>query len=327
MQFKSIDVYVTYRCNLRCNHCFVGEDLNTSLTMPFESFTNLIDAAKGWKTDEITFLGGEPTLYPHIMSAIDYVLDAGMRPRLVTNGGAAFKRLLSKLSSDIKPTVYFSVDGSRSEVHDRVRGDGSFKHLSQSIELAGKSGWRRFGIFSISKSNVDDVINTLRFCKSSGLEHVNVHYVTARGFATDDIVLSLTEWGRTRRLVEETALDIGLHVRMDNGLSPHGEYKGYCALRDESNLMVTPDGRAFMCALFWDVEGAESFRWTGTDLVRSTDPRSEIRVAEAHVGAVACPAAMEYNRDGVDAAHSMGATVGCLYEKVDIADQRIALRR
>ena len=56
---------------LRCSHCFVGEDLNRKLDFEFSLFEKLLKTAKSWNTKEITFLGGEPTLYPRIVEAVN----------------------------------------------------------------------------------------------------------------------------------------------------------------------------------------------------------------------------------------------------------------
>jgi molybdenum cofactor biosynthesis enzyme MoaA len=61
MQVPSIDVYVSYRCNLRCTHCFLGEHLNSNLTFSLQDLIALVDTCPQWGTEEITLLGGEPT--------------------------------------------------------------------------------------------------------------------------------------------------------------------------------------------------------------------------------------------------------------------------
>src|SRR5690349_24261558 len=92
----SIDIYVTYRCNLRCTHCFLGSKLDEGTHFDFELLHGLIHTAPSWGTEEITFLGGEPTMYPRLLEAIRMVQQAGMRARIVSNGQRPFQQFMDK---------------------------------------------------------------------------------------------------------------------------------------------------------------------------------------------------------------------------------------
>lgn len=94
-QVGSTDIFVTYRCGLRCTHCFVGDLLSSSRDMPKTDLMDILDTCKTWGSTEVTFLGGEPTLYPHLVEAILRAKELGLDTRIVTNGQGAFRKLLS----------------------------------------------------------------------------------------------------------------------------------------------------------------------------------------------------------------------------------------
>jgi len=317
MRVPSIDVYVSYRCDLRCTHCFLGEHLSTNISFSMQDLMSLADACPEWGTGEITLLGGEPTLYPNIVQLTTYIQRKGLHARLVTNGQRGFTRYMDEFDGAEPPTVYFSVDGSCPEVHDKIRGKGTFARLVANIERSRKLGYQGFGIMSVNRYNAHDAMATLRLCDELGLEHVNVHYITNRGFATVESLLPFREWQRLRQSIEEASADMRLAVRADHSLAPHREYTGYCSVRRQDNLMFYPDGRVFICAQFFDVPGAHAFEWRNGKLTPNPAAITERTICESSTAQI-CPAISYVNQDLVTEAAGLGCTVGCIYEKVDV---------
>lgn len=318
MHVSSIDVYVSYRCNLRCTHCFLGEHLNTNLTFSFDELTKLIDACPQWGTEEVTLLGGEPTIYRGVEDLVHYIQAKGLRARLVTNGLHGFARFMNRFDGSIKPIVYFSIDGSCPAVHDGIRGRGTFDRLVANIRRSQGLGYTGYGIMSVSGQNAHDVVPTLRLCDELGLEHVNVHFVTERGYASADNVISFATWQRIREEIAEASRNLRVTARADHSLAPFGEYQGYCSVRAEDNLMFYPDGRVFICAMFFDVPGAHAFEWRGGRLIPNPAAARTERSICAEGSQTLCPA-MEYvNPELIAEAAGLGCTVGCIYEKVGV---------
>ncbi|GIM97617.1 radical SAM protein [Paractinoplanes toevensis] len=317
MHVPSIDVYVSYRCNLRCKHCFLGEHLNSNLTFAYDELVKLIDASAEWGTEEITLLGGEPTIYRGVENLVSYIQSKGQRARLVTNGLHGFAKFMDNFTGKRPPIVYFSIDGSSPEAHDAIRGRGTFDKLIPNIRRSRELGYTGYGIMSVNGQNAHDVVPTLQLCNDLGLEHVNVHFVTNRGFATEESIITFERWEEIRAEIEEASRGMRVTTRADHSLAKFGEYSGYCSVRAEDNLMIYPDGRAFICAMFFDVPGAHAFEWRDGRLHRNLAGRTEVTIANSGSKTL-CPA-MEYvNPKLIDEAADLGCTVGCIYEKVGV---------
>jgi MoaA/NifB/PqqE/SkfB family radical SAM enzyme len=310
----SIDIYATYRCNLRCSHCFVGPKLAEATHFDFELLQTLIKTVPSWGTKEITFLGGEPSLYPHLPQAIRMVQDNRMQARIVTNGQKPFERFMDAFEGSDLPHICFSIDGSSSDVHDAIRGRGTFDRLIHSISIANKKGYTTSGIISLARSNADDCERLLDLSAELGFQYVNIHYVTNRGFATEKSVLSIDEWLAIVRRIEVRSESIELDVRVERTFTPQKEASGGCAVREESNLMFFPDGRVFMCAMFIDIENAHSYTWTSKGLVPNQSGVSEKKVCEKETP-VHCPAIALVNPNVYDQAQKQGKAVRCIYDK------------
>lgn len=310
----AIDIYTTYRCNLRCSHCFLGSKLDEATHFEFELLKALIETAPSWGTEEITFLGGEPSLYPHLVEAIRLVQERGMGARIVTNGQKPFEKFMDVFEGPRLPHVCFSIDGSSSEFHDAVRGRGAFARVVRSIEIANKKGYPTSGIISLDRSNSEDCERLLALCSKLGFQYVNVHYVTNRGFAREQSVLSINEWLSVVRRLEKESESVELDVRIERTFTPQKGFTGSCAVREESNLMFFPDGRAFMCAMFIDVKDAHSFTWTREGLVPNLAEVSERKLCKRETS-VHCPAMALVNFAVHEDARQKGMAVRCIYDK------------
>lgn len=137
---------VTRRCNFDCYYCPWHTGPN--------DFTGELSTA-GWKQriDELlargvqifVFEGGEPTLRSDLQQLLDHCHDAGAATILATNGSGNMWRFV--------PSAFtVSVDGPE-ELHDAVRGRGSFSGIMRNLRDKGKR--RVVTITVISPENKD----------------------------------------------------------------------------------------------------------------------------------------------------------------------------
>lgn len=133
MSLTTIGIELTNACNLRCKHClrdFSSEEKYFSLPL----LKKILKEAKKFRTSEISFTGGEPTLHPDFANIITEVVKAGYRYSMITNGidlDKIFPVLLS--TKDNINRIGVSLDGATEETNDFNRGRGSFRKTLRSI--------------------------------------------------------------------------------------------------------------------------------------------------------------------------------------------------
>ena len=82
-----INIFVTYRCNLVCPYCFArGLARAYPTDMTPDSFDTLLGWMKTARLQAAAFIGGEPTLHPHLADMIERTTAAGIPAVLFTNG-------------------------------------------------------------------------------------------------------------------------------------------------------------------------------------------------------------------------------------------------
>ncbi|MEU7843838.1 radical SAM protein [Micromonospora sp. NPDC049114] len=304
------DIYLTYRCNMRCRHCFVGPALDRGTDLPKAALISFLQTARPeWETREISFLGGEPTLYPHIDFAIQLGRELGYHMRVVSNGGSSLLRLMKRHGAE-DFDLAVSLDAASPARHDALRRRGSFRTAVESITVGRQQGRRVSAILSVGRHNLDQALDTLLLLGRLGVDHVNVHYVTDRGFASADMLASPEEW---RHLRDQIIGSSGLpDVRFEGTFRPAGRSLS-CAAEQESMLMLFPDQRIYSCTMFVGLPDGNAHRWRDGSLIRNERFRSRYRPTGEPSGH--CPAASFVNEGLPRSAEAAGCTIGCIFDK------------
>ena len=84
--FKTLSIQTTYKCQMACLNCYLGDMLNDKSIpdIDLDKFNQVLTKLPN-RTD-IRFIGAEPTMYPNLPFLIKTVRSKGHRPSLLTNG-------------------------------------------------------------------------------------------------------------------------------------------------------------------------------------------------------------------------------------------------
>lgn len=309
------DLYITDRCGFNCQHCFLGNQLNSGQQMSLETVRSI--AAYLWNGDfaEVTLLGGEPFQHADVVEIAREVESVGLKCRIVTNGYRQAHKVLSSglLSRDVE--LAFSVDGGHAAIHDDIRRIGSHSQLAETSRLALKMGYSTSAILSVSAQNASDVGRALAFCEEAGYSHLTVHHVTARGNASQESVLGEAEWRGVLETVLKFSATTAMRIRCEDpffSLQPGAPLK--CAVRDRTNMMFFPDGRVYSCLLFIDLDDGNGAFWNGKTVVPALPHRGEFAACLDVGNKSSCPASVVMKPDLYPGDQS--TRIRCIYDKV-----------
>jgi radical SAM protein with 4Fe4S-binding SPASM domain len=182
---------VTHRCNLRCSHCAVysqatngggrahlaaaqrtGEGASSG-QRPEPTTAEMKDlisrlARKG--TRKLILFGGEPTMRRDICDLIRFSQDKIPELAISTNGTLLTDKICRTIK-DVASEVTVSLDGACPEVHDRIRGAGSYRRAVAGIERLRKIGHPKVALKSvISRFSRDDAPRMVRLARSLDAE-------------------------------------------------------------------------------------------------------------------------------------------------------------
>jgi SynChlorMet cassette radical SAM/SPASM protein ScmF len=208
----TIYFYLTEGCNLRCRHCWIMPEENSSgqgkAILDLGLFESILLQALDLGLTTVKLTGGEPLLHPQIHRLLGLVQRA--RPKLVveTNGVLLTAELADKIASCQEPFVSVSLDGADSETHEWVRQvPGSYRAALRGIGYLVHAGLRPQIIFTIMLRNRDQVRSIVQLAQELGAGSVkfNILQPSPRGdrMQQENETLTIQDYVEVGRWVEE----------------------------------------------------------------------------------------------------------------------------
>jgi len=185
---NTIYFYLTEGCNLRCRHCWIApkyqKGSNSYPSLSLELFRSIIAQAKPLWLSGVKLTGGEPLLHPQIREILEEIRANDLRLTVETNGLLCTEDLARQMAACKRPFVSVSIDGSRAETHEWVRGvEGSFEAAKEGIRNLVKAGLKPQLIMTIMPRNRNQMKAVLHLAESLGCGSVkfNILQPIARG--------------------------------------------------------------------------------------------------------------------------------------------------
>ena len=125
-------------CNLACSHCLVSSGPDGDRGLPTERLLAVIADARALGVRRFFFTGGEPFLRKDILALIDAAFeDPHAELAILTNGILFTPARLEELRrrDPARLRIQISLDGSRPETNDPLRGTGSFRKIVDGIQI------------------------------------------------------------------------------------------------------------------------------------------------------------------------------------------------
>jgi len=182
----TVGINLTNLCNHKCPACicdyYVSDNKSEVSTVPFETLVNLVDELSKLGVKAISIGGGgDPTCYPKLGEAIEYIKGKGLEVSLTTNG--------TNLSDeDIKTIVRcctwlrVSLDADCPEMYLLTHGVGE-KAFNRTIENIRRATSLKRATNSeivistcylIGPHTIEGIYNCTALCKELGVDHIRI---------------------------------------------------------------------------------------------------------------------------------------------------------
>ncbi len=177
---KEVHLDITNNCNLRCRHCFWGENLKKEENIPYEKWEKAIDDMHNSGVARIVLSGGEALTYKELYEIVKHIYDCNiMLASIFTNGtiyNEQFKKILDFIvEKNMRMVFYVSLDGFTAQQHDFIRGKGNFDktiYFLKELKKYKDANNAEFKIIVnslIHKQNYKDLISWYYFIDDLGL--------------------------------------------------------------------------------------------------------------------------------------------------------------
>ncbi len=157
-------------CNLRCKWCYARETgFEKKDEMPLPLAKGIIDLCAEGGIPSIILIGGEPTVYPHVLDVIRYATKKGIRTTLVTNGLllADKERLKSYVKAGLSK-VSLSLKAHSAEAYRALTELDAFDTALCAIALLAEMGVKFSVSTVLTGENMPEFIEGLKKAKKKG---------------------------------------------------------------------------------------------------------------------------------------------------------------
>ena len=193
--FHHIFLYITENCQLRCNHCYMGSRIEDGIDMPYKKVVKIMNYCRRLGAENITFVGGEPTLHQEFSNIIDCAVDLGFNKIYVDTNGLQINKL--KLISPKKINyIRVSLDGPNEEIHDKIRGKTTFNKTIQSIKDLIRIGHSVAITSTVFQFSIHKALSLLPLADQLGVSLLNYHVFSeeGRGVAKPHLSIIPEDW-------------------------------------------------------------------------------------------------------------------------------------
>ena len=188
MNYKpyAISWNTTYRCNLRCNHCYLDTNALTRQSVnelsTQEGFL-LIDQMAELNPNLLLILtGGEPLLRKDIYELTCYASQKGMMIVLGTNGNLINDDNAKRLKESGVAGLGISLDSIVPEKHDKFRGfSGAWDDTINGIEACRRQGVEFQIQTTVTRENFNEIPRIIEFSYDLGAKVFNLFFLVCTG--------------------------------------------------------------------------------------------------------------------------------------------------
>ena len=263
-RFRNVYLYITEACQLRCEHCYMGERLDRALKMPLPKIVDTLSTWRRLGGSKLTVLGGEPTLHPHYCEVIRLSRQLGYEHVITTtNAQKPALRRFRQLTPDDFAYVQVSLDGGSQETHDAVRGAGTFDQALETTRELAERGFDVRIICTVNKANERDVLQLLAIADVLGVSLVKFHVFSTigTGHGNADMAMTPPEWVDFCDRLGEIAPQYKTRVWYQPTYARRDQMERYaaegyqgCIGRTLDRISIFPDGRCYVCSYLFDTE-------------------------------------------------------------------------
>jgi SynChlorMet cassette radical SAM/SPASM protein ScmE len=155
------DVSLTGKCNLHCDYCFYAHEMHDRPDLSTREWMTFFDELGRLGVRTLTLSGGEVFVRNEWFDLLDHIAEQRMRYSILSNGTLIDERTVSRLEEKRRRlrlnSIQVSIDGSCAEIHDKSRGEGSFKRAIRGLRLLKEAGFPVTSRVTVNRHNVDDL--------------------------------------------------------------------------------------------------------------------------------------------------------------------------
>ncbi len=266
--FENLYIYLSNNCDFHCKHCYLGDRLIKKESMELVEVKEHLETWRELGSKKVCFIGGEPTLYPHLKECVDYADTLKYEKIIVGSNGSEYAgNILLELGNSKVSYVQISLDGATEKINDSIRRKGAYHETVNTIKKLVEAGFDTRIIMTVNTYNAFEVLDMIDLAKELGVTLVKFHIMSEIGNVNADTNVSglkaiePLKWIEICESIKEYAkgyADRDMKISFQPAYAKKGyedfhlePYKG-CVGKYLERMSVFPDGRCYVCSFLFD---------------------------------------------------------------------------
>ena len=244
----SMEIEFSRICNFRCSYCYVPDRSECRNELSREEIKDVILQAKTLGARKIIILGGEPSIYPHLVEMLRFLGREGLEIEMFTNGSGIDSDLAAVLAEE-KVRVVLKLNSRDEATQDRLAGKkGAFHIINTALATLRAAGYPspdQFLAIStvICRQNIKELPALWQWLREENIEPY-FEVITPQANALDNIWLSIDS-GELKELF--TGLSAMDRERFGRDWEPQPPLVGNKCMRHQVSCVVTATGDVTPC--------------------------------------------------------------------------------
>lgn len=244
----SMEIEFSRLCNFRCSYCYVPNQIESTNELSRAEIRDVILQAKELGAGKIIILGGEPSIYPHLVEMLRFIGREGLEIEMFTNGSGVDRELAAVLAEE-RARVVLKLNSRDEAIQDRLAGKkGAFKTIKAALATLKAAGYPSADHFLavstvICRQNIAELPAMWQWLREENIEPY-FEVITPQAAAVRNSWLSV-ESLELKRLFEELAeID---RLRFGRHWEPQPPLVGNRCMRHQVSCVVTATGDVMPC--------------------------------------------------------------------------------
>ena len=171
----SMEIEFSRACNFRCAYCYLEDRSGSADEMTRDEIKDVILQAKELGAKKIIILGGEPSIYPHLIELLRFLGREGLSIEIFSNGTGITNELATILAEE-RARVVLKMNSRNAVIQDKLAGKaGAFTIIENALGNLRQANYPSEQLFLavstvICRQNIDELPALWRWLREQRIE-------------------------------------------------------------------------------------------------------------------------------------------------------------
>ncbi len=244
----SVEIEFSRVCNFRCSYCYVDERVECNNELTRDEIKDVILQAKEMGARKIIILGGEPSIYPHLVEMLHFIGENGLEVEMFTNGSGIDTKLARVLVEE-KVRVVLKMNSQDESIQDSLAGkSGAYRMIQNALAVLKGAGYPSPELFLaistvICRKNIHELPAMWEWLRQENIEPY-FEVITPQAHALDNTWLQVEPEELKDLFTTLSALD---QEKFGRQWEPQPPLVGNKCMRHQVSCLVTATGDVLPC--------------------------------------------------------------------------------